>query len=341
MASHDTQRPLGPIVCAVQQSRRAAATRNRRRLPRPPPGQRLRQGRRLRHGRRPRQRRARAQHGAGGDDRLACSRQHVPRRRHAQLRRQRQRCAGWRARRQPPDLVGRPAPRQHTHPFVQPTTGGSGSATIPVRGEISDNIFYRFHLRATDSAGATHEVTRDVHAAKGPGHAGHAARRPAAHARRPADHRAAHVHRRGRHRARPRRRQPGLQLPQLPVQQLERRRYAATHTISTPAANTTYTATFIDQGPAGSAPTVSLTAPANGSTGTVGTPITLTATAADSDGSDRQRAVLRRRHRHRRGRHHAPLLGELDTGIDHRRAHADRARHRQLRHRAPPAPRCR
>ncbi len=31
-----------------------------------------------------------------------------------------------------------------------------------MRGEVSDNIFYRFHLRATDSAGATHEVTRDV-----------------------------------------------------------------------------------------------------------------------------------------------------------------------------------
>ena len=50
----------------------------------------------------------------------------------------------------------------HSHPFVQPSPGGSGHATIPVRGEVSDNIFYRFHLRATDSAGATHEVTRDV-----------------------------------------------------------------------------------------------------------------------------------------------------------------------------------
>ncbi len=60
----------------------------------------------------------------------------------------------------------------------------------------------------------------------------------------------------------------------------------ASHTISTPAANTTYTATFTDTGPVNNqAPTVSLTAPANGATGTVGTPIILSATAADSDGS--------------------------------------------------------
>ena len=50
----------------------------------------------------------------------------------------------------------------HAHPFVPPTTGASGNATVPVRGETSDNIFYRFHLRATDSAGETTEVTRDV-----------------------------------------------------------------------------------------------------------------------------------------------------------------------------------
>jgi hypothetical protein len=35
----------------------------------------------------------------------------------------------------------------HTHPFVQPTSGASGNATIPTRGETSSNIFYRFHLR--------------------------------------------------------------------------------------------------------------------------------------------------------------------------------------------------
>ena len=50
----------------------------------------------------------------------------------------------------------------HTHPFQQPTAGSSGTVTIPVRGEVSDNIWYRFHFTATDSAGHTVEVTRDV-----------------------------------------------------------------------------------------------------------------------------------------------------------------------------------
>ena len=48
----------------------------------------------------------------------------------------------------------------HNHPLLLESVGASGSVTIPVRGETSDNIFYRFHLRATDSAGLTNEVTR-------------------------------------------------------------------------------------------------------------------------------------------------------------------------------------
>jgi Bacterial Ig domain len=50
----------------------------------------------------------------------------------------------------------------HAHPFHPPTTGAGGSVVIPTRGETSDNIFYRFHLRATDSAGRQTEVTSDV-----------------------------------------------------------------------------------------------------------------------------------------------------------------------------------
>jgi glucose/arabinose dehydrogenase len=173
----------------------------------------------------------------------------------------------------------------HAHPFVQPTTGASGNATIPVRGETSDNIFYRFHLRATDSAGATHEVTRDVQPQKS----------QVTLATQPAGLR--------------------LTLDGQPVtaphtftgvvgierdlgaanQAFNCRNYqfsnwnpggtSATQTIGTPASNTTYTATFNDIGAAGNAPTVSLTAPANGSSGTVGTAITVTATAAASDGT--------------------------------------------------------
>ena len=173
----------------------------------------------------------------------------------------------------------------HTHPFVQPIPGSSGGATVPVRGETSDNIFYRFHLRATDSAGATTEVTRDVLPQKS----------QVTLATQPAGLR--------------------LTLDGQPVtaphgfagvvgierdlgapnQSLNCRNYqfstwnpgggSATRTISTPAADTTYTATFTDTGPASNAPSVALSAPANNSSGRVGTPITLTATASDSDGS--------------------------------------------------------
>ena len=173
----------------------------------------------------------------------------------------------------------------HTHPFLPETEGNSGSVSIPTRGETSDNIFYRFHLRATDSAGLTNEVTRDIQPQKSQ-----------------------------------------ITLTTAPVgliltldgqpvttpitrtgvvgierdigaanQNANGRRYSfsnwsdgmtASHTISTPPANTTYTATFTDTGPVNNqAPTVSWTAPANGATGTVGTAITLSATAADSDGS--------------------------------------------------------
>ena len=172
----------------------------------------------------------------------------------------------------------------HTHPFQPETAGGSGSVDIPVRGETSPNIFYRFHLRATDSAGATTEVTQDITPQTSQFTL---ATVPAGLA---------------------------LTLDGQPVaastitgvvgierdlgaanQNLGGRRYqfaswsdggAVTHTISTPAANTTYTATFTDVGPAtNNPPTVTLTAPANGSTGTTGAPINLTATAGDADGS--------------------------------------------------------
>ena len=43
----------------------------------------------------------------------------------------------------------------HTHPFLGPTQGvASGTFTIPDQGETSANVFYRIHLTATDSAGA-------------------------------------------------------------------------------------------------------------------------------------------------------------------------------------------
>ena len=169
----------------------------------------------------------------------------------------------------------------HEHPFQPETTGGSGTVTIPTRNETSDNIWYRFHLRATDSAGLSTEVTRDVLPRKVQVTL---ATQPAGLA---------------------------LTLDGQPVtapttftgvvgierdlgaadQQANGRSYrfdswsdgqAASHTIATPASSTTYTATFIDIGPANQAPSVALSAAANG---TVGSAMALTATAADSDGS--------------------------------------------------------
>ena len=170
----------------------------------------------------------------------------------------------------------------HVHPFQPETTGAGGSITLPTRGETSDNIYYRIHLRATDSAGLSTEVTRDLLPRK--------ARvtlltQPAGLA---------------------------LTLDGQPVSGgfaftgvvgIERdlsatdqvaagRRYrftswsdggAAAHTLSTPAADTLLTATFVDIGAAtNQPPSVSLAAPATANTGVA---VTLSATAADSDGS--------------------------------------------------------
>ena len=170
----------------------------------------------------------------------------------------------------------------HTHPFQPQTAGGSGSVNIPVRGETSANIFYRFHLRATDSNGSAVEVTRDVLPRKV---TVTLATQPAGLA----------ITLDG---------QPftagtsftgvvGMERDLVAADQnFNGRRFrfdgwsdggAGTHTISTPATNTTYTANFTDIGPANNqAPTVSLSAAA---TGTVGIPMTLSATAADSDGT--------------------------------------------------------
>jgi glucose/arabinose dehydrogenase len=51
----------------------------------------------------------------------------------------------------------------HAHPFLPTTTGSrSGSFNIPTEGEKSANVWYRIHLKVTDSGGLTHESFRDV-----------------------------------------------------------------------------------------------------------------------------------------------------------------------------------
>jgi glucose/arabinose dehydrogenase len=51
----------------------------------------------------------------------------------------------------------------HFHPFI-PATGGSrsGSFTIPTTGETAANVWYRIHLTVVDSGGLSHSSFRDV-----------------------------------------------------------------------------------------------------------------------------------------------------------------------------------
>jgi glucose/arabinose dehydrogenase len=51
----------------------------------------------------------------------------------------------------------------HTHPFAAPTSGSTiGSFAVPTTGHTEDNIWYRIHLTVTDSDGLSHSVFRDV-----------------------------------------------------------------------------------------------------------------------------------------------------------------------------------
>ena len=51
----------------------------------------------------------------------------------------------------------------HTHPFMPPTSGTkSGSFTIPTVGETSANVWYRIYLAVRDSAGLSHTTFRDI-----------------------------------------------------------------------------------------------------------------------------------------------------------------------------------
>ena len=110
----------------------------------------------------------------------------------------------------------------HTHPFVQPTTGGSRQRDDSgARRDLGQHLLplspARDRQRGGDARGHARRAAAQGRRSRSP----RSPTGPATDARRPADHGAAHLHRRGRHRARSRRCQPGSQLPQLPVQQLE------------------------------------------------------------------------------------------------------------------------
>lgn len=168
----------------------------------------------------------------------------------------------------------------HTHPFVAITPGNSGTATVPTVGETSSDVFLRFHFQAIDSDGNMAEVTRDVlpHTAVITLSTVPAGLTLALDGR------------------------PTAEGPVTAVVGLERslgaatqdfggRRYAfaswsdglaATHTISAPSSDTTYTATFTDVGPANVPPSVTVVA-----TGpfTAGVAANVTANVGDTDGS--------------------------------------------------------
>ncbi len=51
----------------------------------------------------------------------------------------------------------------HVHPFMPPTSGSrTGSFTVPTTGHTESNVWYRLYLTVTDSGGLTSTTTRDV-----------------------------------------------------------------------------------------------------------------------------------------------------------------------------------
>lgn len=172
----------------------------------------------------------------------------------------------------------------HTHPFLPLTPGSSGGVDIPTAGETSDNVWYRFYLVAVDNGGAADTVFRDVLPRKA----------SLTIATVPSG---LQVTLDGQPRTAPHtftgvagiERALGVVTPQTSGPTT----YtfvswsdggAASHTVSTPTANTTYTATFAVTTP-NLPPTVALTAPAAGDSAEINTVVTVSATAADADGA--------------------------------------------------------
>ncbi|MDQ3668304.1 MAG: PQQ-dependent sugar dehydrogenase [Acidobacteriota bacterium] len=173
----------------------------------------------------------------------------------------------------------------HFHPFLPATSGAtSGSFTIPTTGETSDNVWYRIHLTVTDSGELTHSTFRDVLPRKSTvtlqtspsGLQLKLDGQPVA-----APHAFVGV--------------VGITrtIEAVSPQTIGATTYvfgswsdggAASHSISTPATNTTYTAVFSATAADTTPPTVSITNPAQGATVARKSTVTLTATAMDNVG---------------------------------------------------------
>lgn len=174
----------------------------------------------------------------------------------------------------------------HTHPFLPRTSGSaSGTVTLPTQGESSANVWYRFYLEVRDDSGATHVVSRDIQPLKS---TMRVVTSPAG----------LQFTIDGQPQTAPLdivgvvgfQRTIGAPSPQT----LGTTQYgfvswsdggAASHSIATPATNTTYTATFAPVAPVNQPPSVSISAPTAGSTLTVNVSVPVRATATDSDGT--------------------------------------------------------
>lgn len=173
----------------------------------------------------------------------------------------------------------------HTHPFVAPTTGVTGSATVPAVGHVQTNIFFRFYAVATDTEGLVDTASVDI------------------------DPRLVSVDVESD--------PTGLEIlvdgqPNTTPFTIEsvvgvQRSLSATDPQSlgafswsfvswsqggeadqvyvAPAANTTITATFMEEGAANELPIVSFSSPTDGDTLTAGVQTTVTMTASDNDGT--------------------------------------------------------
>lgn len=173
----------------------------------------------------------------------------------------------------------------HTHPFVAPTTGVSGTAMIPVVGHVETNIFFRFYATVVDAGGLVDTATVDI------------------------DPRLVSIDVESD--------PSGLEIlvdgqPTTTPFTIEsvvgiQRSLSATTPQSlgafswsfvswsqggeadqdyiAPAANTTITATFMEEGAANELPVVAFSTPSDGDTLTAGVQTTVTMTASDSDGT--------------------------------------------------------
>lgn len=174
----------------------------------------------------------------------------------------------------------------HTHPFVPPTSGAtSGSFLVPPRGHTEDDIFLRISLAVVDADGVADTTFVDVQPRK----VTLSFRSAPSGVQLTLD---------GQPRATPfdilavagMERDLGAPTPQVIgpdslVWQSWSDAGANLHTIVTPATSTTYTATYQVVAVVNQHPTVSITAPASGTTITQGTATPVTATASDPDGT--------------------------------------------------------